>query len=74
MKGLHYFYFMKGQRKAFDPFEKMDWESSEKLGLDSLELIIKDAEAKTAKLRLKREKLFHKKIMEIAGYDNKGSI
>jgi len=42
--------------------------------LDSLELIIKRAEAKTAKLKLKREKLFHKKILEIAGYDNERTV
>lgn len=53
--------------------EKKD-DESKKDGIDSLELIIKRAEAKTARLRFKREKLFHKKILEIAGYDNKGSI
>ena len=42
--------------------------------LDSFELIIKKAEAKTAMLKLKREKLFHKKILEIAGYDNERTV
>jgi len=53
--------------------EKKDGEE-EKDDLDSLELIIKRAEAKTARLRFKREKLFHKKIMEIAGYDNERTV
>lgn len=42
--------------------------------LDSFELIIKKAEAKTVMLKLKREKLFHKKILEIAGYDNERTV
>jgi len=42
--------------------------------IDSFELIIKRAEAKTAILKLKRERLFHKKILEIAGYDNERTV
>lgn len=53
--------------------EKKDDETG-KDEIDSLELIIKKAEAKTARLRFKREKLFHKKIMEIAGYDNERTV
>lgn len=48
--------------------------TSGKFALASVEFQIRNAEAEKANLELTRERLYHKKLLEIAGYDDERSI